>query len=160
VAERRWTHSFDENLEDRLTKDEALRLAWGEGWPTYFAITAQIEMGMASFRIPNVGDTKCSDTEDVQLELDLASSDGDGSLGEDNEVSVMRVLYDLDQANSGTALLPPDVWKILVNAKPTTFSTALTTIDAKEDLKGTPSRDQPVTEWGFKAPGQLGKCCW
>jgi hypothetical protein len=131
------SHSFDENLGDRLTKGEALRLAWGEGWPTYFAITAQIEMGMASFGIPNVGDTKYSDTEDVQIELDLASSDGDGSLGEDNEVSVMRVLYEIGQANSGTALLPPDLWKILVDTKPTTFSTALTAIDTNEDLRGT-----------------------
>lgn len=131
------SHSFDENLEDRLTKGEALRLAWGEGWPTYFAVTAQIQMGMASFGIPNVGDTKYSDTEDVQIEVDLASSDGDGSLGEDNEVSVMRVLYDLGQANSGTALLPPDLWKILVDTRPATFSTALTAVDKKEDLKGT-----------------------
>jgi hypothetical protein len=130
-------HSFDENLEDRLPKSEALRLAWGEGWPTYFAVTAQLGMGMASLGIPNVGDTKYSDTEDVQIELELASSGGDSSLGEDNEVSVMRVLYDLGQANSGTALLPPDLWKILADAKPTTFSTALTAIDAKEDLKGT-----------------------
>jgi hypothetical protein len=50
----------------------------------------------------------------------------------------MRVLYDLGQGNAGTALLPPPIlWKILVDAKPTTFSTALTAIDAKEDLKGT-----------------------
>jgi hypothetical protein len=130
-------HSLDENLGDRLAKGEALRLAWGEGWPTYFAITAQLEMGMASLGIPHVGDTRYTDTEDSTLDLDLASSDGGDSLGEDNEVSVMRVLYEVGQANSGSGLLPPDLWKILASAKPTMFSGALTAIDSNENLKQT-----------------------
>jgi hypothetical protein len=128
-------HAIDENLGDRLRKDKALCLAWGEGWPTYFAITAQIEMGMASFGIPNVGDTRYTDTEDSNLDFDLASNDGVGSLGEDNEVSVMRVLYDVGQAKSGIGLSPSDVWNILVAAKPVTFSSALTAIDTNETLK-------------------------
>jgi hypothetical protein len=116
-------HAFNENLGERLSKDVAVRLAWGEGWPTYFAVQTQHEMNMSKLGIPSVGDSHYSDSEDAAIDLDL-SSDGEGSLGEDNEVSVMRVLYDL-------SILHPDkltanqIWNRLVGAKPANLSEAI-----------------------------------
>ena len=48
----------------RGRKSEGVRLAWAEGWPTYFAITGQIEMQMADLEVPRVGDVWYQDLED------------------------------------------------------------------------------------------------
>jgi hypothetical protein len=42
-------------------KDKGTKLAWGEGWPTYFALSLQRARGGASLGIPNVGDRKYTD---------------------------------------------------------------------------------------------------
>ncbi|HEX2191721.1 MAG TPA: hypothetical protein VHH09_00870 [Acidimicrobiales bacterium] len=114
-------HGLDENLANRLGKDTGLTLAWREGWPTYFSVSAQRAMGAASWNIPNVGDTDYSDTEDANppLRYGLASQEGVASKGEDNELSVQRVLW---QLSSGTARLPglgdAGVWNLLVREHP------------------------------------------
>ncbi|MBI4556117.1 MAG: hypothetical protein HY706_00915, partial [Candidatus Hydrogenedentes bacterium] len=95
-------HSSLENLAERLGKDEGIRLAWGEGIATYFAISGQNVMNASGLHIPNVGDTFYTDTIDSNLNYDLEGNAGRASLGEDNEVSVMRVLWDLyDSASDG-----------------------------------------------------------
>jgi len=87
-------HYIDVNLEDQTPdKDTAIRLAWGEGWPTFFSISSQKALGLASMNVSFVGDTHYTDTEDSTLDVDLASQDGLASKGEDNELSVSRVLY-------------------------------------------------------------------
>jgi hypothetical protein len=123
-------HYLDENISDRLPKDSAVRLAWGEGWPTFFSIIAQREMGMAAFGIPYVGDSVYSDTEDASIDIDLASN-GDGSLGEDNEVSIMRLLYQSVIHSNDTRVSPADLWQDLVLSKPQYLSMAYNTIIAK-----------------------------
>ena len=96
------SHSSSQNLaQSRGSKDIGIRLAWGEGWPTYFGTSGQQAMGAASLGIPNVGDVSYTDTEDFKppLSNNLETSTG---LGEDNELSVSAVLWDLfDNASDG-----------------------------------------------------------
>ena len=85
----------------RGSKSEGNRLAWGEGWPTYFGTSAQAEMNMASLNVPRVGDVSYQDFEDGSLSYSLESQDNNGR-GEDNEVAVQRLLWDLyDNNNDG-----------------------------------------------------------
>jgi hypothetical protein len=123
-------HYLDENISDRLPKDSAVRLAWGEGWPTFFAIMAQREMNMAAFGIPYVGDATYSDTEDASIDIDL-SSNGDGSLGEDNEVSIMRLLYQSVTDAADTRVSPVDLWQEMVTSRPRYLSATYTAMTSK-----------------------------
>jgi hypothetical protein len=127
------THYFNENISDRLPKSSAVRLAWGEGWPTFFAIIAQKEMDMASFGIPYVGDSIYSDTEDASIDIDLAGNEG--SLGEDNEVSIMRLLYQSVIDSTDTRLSAADLWQVLASSKPPNLSPAYSAMTAKMDIQ-------------------------
>jgi hypothetical protein len=124
------SHSSGENLADRIGKEDGIHLAWGEGWPTYFAISLQQEMNASSLGIPNVGDTHYQDTEDNSLEYDLEAQDTSLSLGEDNELSVQRVLWDLydnhsDQGDNGVVLGDKNIWETLKEAEAVTLSEAI-----------------------------------
>src|SRR5205823_3762943 len=44
-------------------KSEGNRLAWGEGWPTYWGTTVQRDFGLPGAGIPTVGDATYTDTE-------------------------------------------------------------------------------------------------
>ena len=94
------SHSFNANLAvTRGSKDLGLRLAWGEGWPTFFGLAAQARLGTSALGIPNVGDVVYHDTVDQNTALNVETTPG---LGEDNEVSVMSSLWDLfDGASDG-----------------------------------------------------------
>lgn len=91
------SHGFGDNLATRYNKAKGEPLAWREGFATYFSLTAQQVMGSAAFGIPHVGDTHYSDLEEGagNLDVDIESQAGGASLGEDNELSVMRTLWDL-----------------------------------------------------------------
>jgi hypothetical protein len=89
-------HLACENLGSRMPKDDALRLAWGEGWPTYFSISGQLAEGLSTLGIPHVGDSWFQDTQDTNEDFDLRSEGGMRCPGEDNEVSTSRVLFDLE----------------------------------------------------------------
>jgi hypothetical protein len=126
-------HYLDENIAERLRKRDAIRLAWGEGWPTFFSIVAQREMKMEAMGIPYVGDTHYTDSADANIDIDLAST-GDGSMGEDNEVSVMRMLFEA-VTGDGAATTPAGMWGILAQRKPVTLSDAWQAITTR--LNGT-----------------------
>lgn len=81
----------DENLSNRYGKDRGIRLAWGEGWPTYFAVSTLRERA-ALLGVPDVGDTAYQDTEDADLDDDLEVTH---TKGEDNELTAMGLLWDL-----------------------------------------------------------------
>jgi hypothetical protein len=82
-------------------KDEGVRMAWAEGWPTFFGTSGQQVLNMASLNVPRVGDASYQDLEDSNLVYSLESQDNNG-LGEDNEVAVQRMLWDLfDNADDG-----------------------------------------------------------
>ncbi|MEM6638727.1 MAG: CFI-box-CTERM domain-containing protein [Pseudomonadota bacterium] len=92
------SHSFGSNMGTvRGSKDIGIRLAWGEGWPTYFAVAGQRQLGLASLGVPNVGDLAYQDTEDATLNVAVESSTG---MGEDDELSVIATLWDLTDSNA------------------------------------------------------------
>ena len=77
-----------------LTKQQAIALAWGEGWPTFFGTILQIESGAGARGIFGVADTRYTDTAngfayDLEGNADLRAA-----TGEDNELSVQRILWD------------------------------------------------------------------
>jgi len=118
-------HSFSANLSDvRHSKSIGTRLAWGEGWPTYFAVSA-LQKTAAGLGIPNIGDTRYQDTEDADIDVDLEAPH---RLGEDNEATVMSVLWDLyddvDEGSDHTSLGAQVVWNRLDDNDPTTLSAA------------------------------------
>jgi hypothetical protein len=80
-------------------KDEGVRMAWAEGWPTYFGTAGQQRLGIASLNVPRVGDVLYEDMEDGSLSYSLETNNSTG-FGEDNEVATQRLLWDLfDNAN-------------------------------------------------------------
>jgi len=88
------------NADVRPTKSEGNRLAWGEGWPTYFGTSAQTVLGLSSLGVPRVGDSGYADLEDASLQYDLENQFAFG--GEDNERAVMTTFWDLfDSAADG-----------------------------------------------------------
>jgi hypothetical protein len=115
-------------------KEDGLQIAWGEAWPTYNGTQAQQILNLAALNVPRVGDLNYTDTIENSLNYNIESNSNDvsapvsGGFGEDNEVAVQRVLWDLwDSANDSRdawsfghqALF--DVWK---NTDITTFSGA------------------------------------
>lgn len=83
------------------SKDEGVRLAWGEGWATYFGTCAQIIFNLAALNVPRVGQPVYDDTGESSFNYSLETQDNNG-IGEDNEVAVQRVLWDLfDNASDG-----------------------------------------------------------
>ncbi|MBX3180119.1 MAG: hypothetical protein KF886_22450 [Candidatus Hydrogenedentes bacterium] len=119
-------HALGENLAERLGKDRGIRLAWGEGFPTYFGTVGQLRLGAASLGIPNVGDTAYTDTIDSSIHYDLESSAAPAENGEDDELAVQRALYDLyDSAPDGNdevALGDFGVFTVAREANATTLS--------------------------------------
>ena len=117
----------------RSSKDEGLRLAWGEGWPTYFGTAGQAVMNMASLNVPRVGDVSYQDFEDGSLSYSLEAQDNNG-IGEDNEVSVQRLLWDLfDSNNDGRDTISRSdnsIWTAVDAANPRIPSTAWTALRA------------------------------
>ena len=94
-------HGIGDCISDvRGEKNEGNRLAWGEGWPTYFGTSGQVELNLASLNVPRVGDTLYEDLEDGSLSYNLETQSGIG-VGEDNEVAVQRLLWDLYDTNLG-----------------------------------------------------------
>lgn len=130
------SHSFNTNMSATRGKDAGVRLAWGEGWPTYFAVSGQRTLGLASLGIANVGDLSYQDTEDSTLNVALESSTG---VGEDDELSVIAALWDLvDGADDGEDLSvdPASLFATIKGGGITTIGglwNALTTGSANEE---------------------------
>lgn len=121
----------------RPSKAEGLRLAWGEVWPTHFGTTGQMLLGIGFTEAPRVGDAVYADTIDgfggFSYGLDTNSNDlgvpGDlNGLGEDNELAIQRILYDLFDANgdSRDAVVRDhlDIFNVLRGSNVTTMSAA------------------------------------
>jgi hypothetical protein len=94
-------HNIGDCIVDKHDDDksEGNRLAWGEGWPTYFGTSGQLEMSMAALNVPRVGDAQYDDLEDTSVSYGMDTQDSDGR-GEDNEVAVQRLLWDLYDSNN------------------------------------------------------------
>jgi hypothetical protein len=87
-------HSFSDNLgETRGSKDAGVKVAWSEGFATWFAITSENVLGVQAMKIPKAGDTFYDDTEDAAFHVPLATNGVFASKGEDNELSAGRTLW-------------------------------------------------------------------
>jgi hypothetical protein len=118
-------HDIDENLCNKVTSDfhkiDAIRLAWQEGWATYFGIMAQAELNLRTLGIKFVGDTAYTDrkldSSVIALQFDLATNSSPISLGEGHEVAVARALWDFRYAGDalrGARVSPSssDIWEL------------------------------------------------
>lgn len=118
-------HAFGQHNATAYGKDAGLRLAWGEGWATFFAIAGQVAMNASTLGIANVGDTRYQDTEDSALDEDLEPMTG---VGEDDEASVAASLWDIvDAASDGADMISMNARDLFVAfkaARPTTIGTA------------------------------------
>lgn len=122
------SHSLSENLCVSRGKDAGLRLAWGEGWPTYFGTASHADLNLAALGIPNLGDTRYTDTKPVgpDLDYDLEAFNA-FSVGEGNEISVQRSLWDLydaadDAGDAGVGLGSQVLWDVVESNQPNTLS--------------------------------------
>lgn len=122
------SHSSSTNLSNtRGSEAIGLPLAWGEGWPTFFALSGQSSMGASGLGIPKVGDTVYDDTIDASLSNDIEALTG---VGEDNEQSVMSALWDaFDTTSAGSetdnvSISDRTIFGSLKNAAATTVGAA------------------------------------
>lgn len=93
---------------NNLTRDQVNKLAWGEGWATYFSLSGQAEMGVSALGVQRAGDVLYNDNDDTDgttagLTYSLEAQPGRLSLGEDNELSVARIMWDLYDSNNEAA---------------------------------------------------------
>lgn len=121
-------HNIGDCISDvQGSKDRGVRMAWGEGWPTFFGTAGQQVFNLASLNVPRVGDVLYADTGESNFSYSLESQDNLG-LGEDNEIAVQRILWDLfDTPADGrdTVDIGDQVLFDAVNAAdPTTLSAA------------------------------------
>lgn len=122
------------------TKDISVRLAWGEAWPTYFALSLQQVQRTAAWGIPNVGDTRYQDTDDASIDYDLESQAGSPSDGEDDEVAASRTIWDVfdaadDPGDTGISLGDAAVWNTLDAANPRNLSDAYQALTAGKPMR-------------------------
>lgn len=117
-------HAYNGILTDSCDdKEKGIKLAWGEGWSTYFGISAQLQQNAAELHIPNVGDTVYTDTIDANFSYDALHNNGNMGKGEGNELAVTRVLLNLAYSDEGSPILSiQEVWNICKNSKPKTLS--------------------------------------
>lgn len=109
-------HNIGDCVSDvHSSKSEGVRLAWGEGWPTYNMIVGGQILGLSSLNVPRVGDVIYADTGESNFSYSLETQDSNGQ-GEDNEVAVQRLLFDLwdgaadgfeNTSNSDASLFTP-----------------------------------------------------
>ncbi len=122
------SHSSHQNLGDIYGKPTAIKLAWQEGWATYFAISSQVESNAISLGISNVGDLIYNDIEpnyiiynDIEA-CSFGSSSVDQTackLGDANELVVTAVLYDLtdgrNESYDHVAIPEQTIWNLVDN---------------------------------------------
>jgi hypothetical protein len=117
-------HRLVENLSTARGKDAGTRLAWGEGLASYLGVSALAEEASGA-GIPALGDARYQDLEDAAIDVGL---EGKAIRGEDNERTVMNILWDLYDAHADgrdqVALGPQTVWDTLAAGHPTTLSDA------------------------------------
>lgn len=125
------SHSSDQNLADaRENKSAGIRLAWSEGWSTYFAISVQEYHNASKLNIPNVGDYSYTDTIDSEISYSIESFSS--KWGEANERAVAAVLLDLadgtNENHDKLSLGYASLFSTVVNNKCTTLSALLAKI--------------------------------
>lgn len=108
-------HNITNDLLDDNYKEDAICLAWSEGFATFFAVNAQRVMNAAALNVPYVGDDHYSDHEEAYDGINNSNVDVDiefvvdyintGSIidhGETTEITNAALLYDLVDGVSST----------------------------------------------------------
>jgi hypothetical protein len=91
-------HNLGDCISDvQGTKDRGTRMSWAEGWPTFFGTAGQQFFNLASLNVPRVGDVSYTDTGESNFtySLEAGAAQDNLGLGEDNELAVQRILWDL-----------------------------------------------------------------
>lgn len=115
--------SSDNNADVRASKDEGVRLAWAESWPTVFALLAQNYYYDAYLSgINTVGDLSYTAYNGPNYDIETS-----GILkGEACERSIMAVLWDIfdsaNDANDTISLGHTAFWSVTTESKAKTFS--------------------------------------
>jgi len=119
-------HIVGQHLSDVHDKSRGVRLAWGEGYPTYFGLSLQREMNAMALNILPIGDLNYDDTRaglsySIESNLDNVPFSYE-SLGEDDELAVQKILWDIYDSNSDNrddlSLGHVMVWNIISSYKP------------------------------------------
>jgi hypothetical protein len=150
-------HNLGDNLSETTgSKDIGTRLAWGEAWPTYFAISLQQEENAAALGVPRVGDTRYQafETAPTGIDYSMETSNGGGVPGEDNEVAVQRVLWDLYDANddagdTDVALGDGVIWQRLDGADPITMSAGWQAVTGPMTVGDQANAGCIISNWGI-----------
>ncbi len=119
-------HSNGCSSDAKNSKNLGVRLAWGEGWPSYNGAALQQVLNLAALGVPRVGDINYDDLEDQTLVYSLEANTP--NQGEDDEAAVQRLLWDLyDNANEGRDPISRSdvsIWTTLDAANPGNLSAA------------------------------------
>jgi len=127
-------HNIGDCISDvQGSKSNGIRMAWGEGWPTYNGTLAQTWYNLASKNIPRVGDVNYADSGESNFNYGLDTQDSNG-IGEDNEVAVQRILWDwydsVADGRDNISLSDQYLFSQVNPADPTSFSAGWAAIRA------------------------------
>ena len=133
------THYINHNnIDDQMSyngyslevaKNRGLKLAWGEGWPTFWSTIAQSTFPADIRNISTVGDTRYTTYQGFWYELDsydgLRNNYNYGVFGDADEIAVQSILYKLYSPTIDTydkfAIDVQTLFDIVCNAHPYTL---------------------------------------
>lgn len=132
-------HYIDDNAIDTYynngdslssAKDKGTRLAWGEGWATYFSISAQVQQNVSSMSIPGSGD---SSYDNLTNGWSRSLENYTAGKGEGLEMAVSCVLWDFADSSvtTGSSNESYDnvsfgfstIWAYTISSRATIFDT-------------------------------------
>jgi hypothetical protein len=108
------------------SKERGLKLAWGEGWPTYWSTIAQFTFSTDLKTIPTVGDTWYTSYNGVKYNLDSYSNPyAYNPWGDADEIAIQQFLYKLSSSETDQfdkfSIDSNTLWNITIENKPHTF---------------------------------------
>lgn len=108
------------------SKERGLKLAWGEGWPTYWSTIAQFTFSADLKTIPTVGDTWYTSYNGVNYNLDSYTNPYTyNPLGDADEIAIQQFLYKLSSSETDQfdkfSIDSSTLWNIAIENKPHTF---------------------------------------
>jgi len=122
--------NFKENGERNYTlekaKERGLKLAWGEGWPTFWSTIAQSTFSDDLKSIYTVGDTKYTSYNRVNYDLDAYTYNEErDSFGDADEIAIQQFLYKLCSVSTDEydkfSIDFEIIWNLVIVNKPFTF---------------------------------------
>lgn len=126
------SHVINEDLIKRYSKVKGIGMAWGEGWPTFFAILVTQYYGSELNNIMHINDDEYNDyyfdSEGNQHTSRYSLEDGRNAVGEGCEAAVFAVLYDFYDSYSTSepwdnlSYSHKTMFNAVINSKATTFS--------------------------------------